>query len=361
MNVWANTVITEKGLALLAKLAQGNTLDIVEAVTGTGWVTPGLLQKQTGVTNPKTTMAFRPVSYPENGACSMPVTMTNDGLDIGYEATQVGVFATDPDEGKILFLIAQSVTADKGTTVPSETEMPGYSAEWTFLFKYGQADGVNVTVNPANTVSRAEMERYMAQVLEEYAPVAELPTLHVWRRYSSSPGAFIETENVECNLGTRGLNLDEDGLSPGIELQCADKFYVKNQRVFLDSPQTVTLIVTSQVSKIAGKYISKDDAVYYVDPNATIYFKSGFGSEIVYVGPATKIEPRQFLGYIADKERNTYPDSGWRRDDEWNKLDEFYYEYQGQLGEAPPYTYGTEDLEAGVSKLETGKLYFVYE
>ena len=28
---------------------------------------------------------------------------------------------------------------------------------------------------------------------------------------------------------------------------------------------------------------------------------------------------------------------------------------------APAYTYGTEDLTAGTSELETGKLYFVYE
>ena len=31
------------------------------------------------------------------------------------------------------------------------------------------------------------------------------------------------------------------------------------------------------------------------------------------------------------------------------------------IGAAPAYTYGTEDLEAGVSELETGKLYFVLE
>lgn len=28
---------------------------------------------------------------------------------------------------------------------------------------------------------------------------------------------------------------------------------------------------------------------------------------------------------------------------------------------APSFTYGTEDLEAGVTVLETGKLHFVYE
>lgn len=31
------------------------------------------------------------------------------------------------------------------------------------------------------------------------------------------------------------------------------------------------------------------------------------------------------------------------------------------IGAAPSYTYGTEDLTAGTSALETGKLYFVYE
>lgn len=31
------------------------------------------------------------------------------------------------------------------------------------------------------------------------------------------------------------------------------------------------------------------------------------------------------------------------------------------IGAAPAYSYGTSDLEAGTSKLETGKLYFVYE
>ena len=161
MNVWANAVITEKGLALLAKLTQGNTLDIIEAVTGAGFVTPGLLQKQTDVTDKKQPLKARPVSYPETGKCDLPLTMTNEGLANGYKATQVGVFANDPDEGKILFFIAQSITADVGTTVPSEKEMPGYSAEWTFSLQYGQADGINVTVDPSNTVSPSELVEYM--------------------------------------------------------------------------------------------------------------------------------------------------------------------------------------------------------
>ena len=161
MNIWANTVLTDKGNSLLAKLTQGHTLNITRAITGAGFVTPGLLSKQTNVTDPKQSLVFRPVSYPEIGQCEMPVVLTNKGLETGYTATQVGIFAEDPDEGEILFFIAQAPDENKGEEVPSEAEMSSFSTEWAFVTKYGQADSVNVTVDPANTVSRAEMEQYI--------------------------------------------------------------------------------------------------------------------------------------------------------------------------------------------------------
>lgn len=173
MNQWANTVLTNKGAALLAKLAHGNTLNITRAVTGAGFVTPGLLTKQTNVTNPKQELAFKSVSYPENGKCAIPVSLKNDALDAGYEATQIGLYAADPDEGEILLIISQAPDANSRTIVPSATEMPGYSADWTFYLQYGQADGVTVTVDPTGTVSREEME----QALSDKAPTQFVMTL----------------------------------------------------------------------------------------------------------------------------------------------------------------------------------------
>lgn len=196
MNVWSNAVITEKGLALLAKLTQGNTLDIVDAATGAGFVIPGALYKQTEVTDPKQTLKARPVSYPDAGKCSLPLTLTNEGLTAGYEATQVGVYANDPDEGKILFFIAQSVTEDLGTTVPSEKEMPGYSAEWTFTLQYGQADGINVTVDPANTVSPSELEAY---INKNFVPLT-----------------FAEIEEIVGIYGSSGTGTGTGGSSSGV-------------------------------------------------------------------------------------------------------------------------------------------------
>lgn len=167
MNIWENAVITNQGLTLLSKLLEGNTLDITRAVTGAGYVMPGNLQSQTAVTDIKQTLAFTDVKYPEEHKCALTCRLTNEEVDTGYTAMQVGIYANDPDEGEILFFIAQSV-ANKGTTVPAYTEMVAYTAEWTFYFQFGLADGVTVVVDPAKAVSVAQMQAYVEEKIAEY-------------------------------------------------------------------------------------------------------------------------------------------------------------------------------------------------
>ena len=157
MNTWNTAVITTKGVALLSKLIAGNTLTITKAQTGSGSVSTSDLASQTAVTSPKQTMTFRTVSYPTEGQASLPCYLENDSLTTGYTCMQIGIFAQDPDDGEILFFIAQADSGG-GTAIPSNTEMPGFTAEWTFSFTYGQASSVSVTVNPANTVSQSEAQ-----------------------------------------------------------------------------------------------------------------------------------------------------------------------------------------------------------
>ena len=87
-------------------------------------------------------------------------------------------------------------------------------------------------------------------------------------------------------------------------------------------------------------------------------FKGRTGS----VTPASGDYTAEMVGAYSKEETNTLlqkkADSGHTHDDR-------YYtetEVNDLLSEkAPAYTYGTEDLTAGTSTLETGKLYFVYE
>ena len=167
MNQWANTVLTDKGAALMAKLTQGNTLNITRAVSGAGFVIPAILAKQTAVADPMQALTFRPVAYPEIGKCAITVVLTNDELGTGYEATQIGIYATDPDDGEVLLFISQSADAQSGSIIPSAYEMPGFSSEWTFYLQYGQANSVNVTVDPSGSVSKQELDAAIQGITAE--------------------------------------------------------------------------------------------------------------------------------------------------------------------------------------------------
>ena len=158
MNIWANAVITSKGLDLQAKLIAGTTLTITRAVTGTGYVNPDLLSKQTAVTNKQQELNAGVVTYLGGGMCTLPIILSNEKLDTGYTVRQIGIYAIDPDEGEILYFIAQCADANNGTVVPSAAEVASYSAEWTFYFKFGQADGVTVLVDPAGAITKGQVE-----------------------------------------------------------------------------------------------------------------------------------------------------------------------------------------------------------
>lgn len=157
MATWNTATITNKGLALLAKLTEGTVLSLLRAVAGAGYVDQSVLLEQTEVTDEKQELSFSTQSYPEEGKCSVPVKLDNTGVSTGYNVRQIGVYAFDPDEEEILFLIAQSEDQE-GTEVKPESEMPGFSASWEFFIEYGQADGVTVNVDPSNSVTVQEAQ-----------------------------------------------------------------------------------------------------------------------------------------------------------------------------------------------------------
>ena len=157
MNIWSNAVITQAGLNLEAKLISGTSLTITRAQSGSGTVPVADLATQTAVTSPQQTLSFRTATYPSTGVAAVPVYLRNDSLQTGYTATQIGIYAQDPDLGEILYFIAQA-NSGTGTEIPSASEMPGFTAEWSFYLTYGQADNVTVTVDPANSVSQTQAQ-----------------------------------------------------------------------------------------------------------------------------------------------------------------------------------------------------------
>ena len=193
MSTW-KAVVTEKGEALLAKMTQGSTMEITHAEVGAGTVDISLLKQQTSVSTMKQTAQISPVGYPEEGMCALPVTITNEGIEAAYPAWQIGIFANDPDEGKILFFLAQA--EDTATNIPSATLMPSYKTQIIFHVEYGAADSVTVDVNPANSVSQAGMENYVAEQLAMLTPDSEKHVAYAQRAGEADQVPYALTVRV---------------------------------------------------------------------------------------------------------------------------------------------------------------------
>ena len=111
MASWSNATITAKGYALQAKLLSTDALVITRVVAGSGRVTAGQLVNQTTVSGEKQNLSVESLSYDSKGNAIIKTSLNNKGLTSGYTCHQIGIYASDPDEGEILYAIAQEASA----------------------------------------------------------------------------------------------------------------------------------------------------------------------------------------------------------------------------------------------------------
>lgn len=149
MNIWENTVLTDQGKALQAKLLKGQTLKIKRAATGTKKVPVVDLRQQTSVTEGGYDLTLQPART-EGDKTVIPVLLENKGLNESYDLWQVGFYAEDPDEGEILFCLSQ---ASQAKNIPAEAESPGFSITWDFYFNTSDTAPFEVVLDSAGLVS----------------------------------------------------------------------------------------------------------------------------------------------------------------------------------------------------------------
>lgn len=149
MNIWENTVLTDKGKILQGKLLKGQTLNIKRVTTGAKKVSVVDLRQQTDVTEGGYDITLQPARTAGEQTI-IPVLLDNKGLTESYELWQVGFYAEDPDEGEILFCLAQAAQAKH---IPSETDSPGFSITWDFYFNTSNTAPFEVVLSSAGLVN----------------------------------------------------------------------------------------------------------------------------------------------------------------------------------------------------------------
>lgn len=167
MLMWNPSKLTTAGKALLAKAQAGQTsIQITKAQTGSGSYSSGEnIEGRTALKNPKQTFPIQSkVISDADNTVILKIAITNKSedstLSTGYDITEFGIFAQDPQKGEILYSIATASTSDY---------MPAYNGVLPSVINMSYylevSNAANVTINSAGALAlQADLEALEARV-----------------------------------------------------------------------------------------------------------------------------------------------------------------------------------------------------
>nr|WP_302667090.1 pyocin knob domain-containing protein [uncultured Agathobaculum sp.] len=87
--------------------------------------------------------------------CRVPVLLTNVGVETGFVMTELRFYVRRVTDGaptgeEVLYA---TVTDETGDPIPTAAQSPGFTIDWAFVFQYGNASEVMVTLDPVGLVS----------------------------------------------------------------------------------------------------------------------------------------------------------------------------------------------------------------
>ncbi|RBR36019.1 hypothetical protein [Enterococcus cecorum] len=155
------SVITNKGRTLMAKLLSGRATATFTKISISSTVySSGDLAALTALSNVKQTATCQ--AKPNNGATvSVEAAFNNTGLAAGYDVNTIGVYATDPDEGEILYAVA---TAKQNGYMPADTGVSKTGLTVAFYTEVGNASQVNLTVEPGAVATKLDVKNLQANI-----------------------------------------------------------------------------------------------------------------------------------------------------------------------------------------------------
>lgn len=160
---WTLTV-TNKGLALQAKQVTGSTISFTRIVTGTAVTSLVNLKDLTAISNIKQTIQVTSIKT-EDKSFTIKSLLTNNGLNLSYNLSQIGFYATDPDVGEILYAVAQ---ISEQREIPSALDSPGFGIAFSFKFDKSQSTSVSIEIDPSGLLTIEEAGNIVDNKVVDY-------------------------------------------------------------------------------------------------------------------------------------------------------------------------------------------------
>lgn len=160
---WQGAKVTNKGLALIAKITAGNTkLNITRIAFGSG--------NLTNIDNAE--RLVREIDNAEiitkvqkNNTCTVTVRLTNANFNTAQNIAEIGIFATDPDEGEILFAGMVDANPDFVQAASSSTLV---AKTVTMGIGYSNSDNVTISLSNSMWVTAEEVLTMITDELRKY-------------------------------------------------------------------------------------------------------------------------------------------------------------------------------------------------
>lgn len=165
MGAFKSAVITKKGQALLAKVVAGTAKFNFTSIKTSEGVLSGDLASKTGIGTVKQTADVASVIRQNDSNVKVSASFSNANLNTGYYVRNIGLYATDPQEGEILYSIS---VADESTAtadwMPPFNGIGVSSLMVDLVTAVSNASSVNITVDPTASATVAQIVDLQEQI-----------------------------------------------------------------------------------------------------------------------------------------------------------------------------------------------------
>ena len=160
MSNWSSTQLTDLGRALDAKVTAGTTLlSFTKMKLGSGTETAEDIPAMTDLVSPKLVLGISScaVSASDDTVCELISVASSSDVEDSFVVRELGVFATDPDVGEILYAVMLDSTPD---TMPNKNVSSPVTVTYQVNIVSANASSITAVIDPAGLVTASVLQAH---------------------------------------------------------------------------------------------------------------------------------------------------------------------------------------------------------
>ena len=272
MSNWSSTQLTDLGRALDAKVTAGTTLlSFTKMKLGSGTETAEDIPDMTDLISPKLVLGISScaVSASDDTICELISVASSDDVETSFVVRELGVYATDPDVGEILYAVMLDSTPD---TMPNENVSSPITVTYQVNIVSANASSITAIIDPAGLVNVATLN---AAIREHDTPVG---TIIAYSGNGALPTHYLACDGSAVSRTTYAELFDVIGTTYGT----GDGTTTFNLPDFSDGQfsegsTTAGTAKAAGVPNITGQIISKTGSGAFLPGSSYASYESGSG------------------------------------------------------------------------------------